>query len=45
LQALRPGTSREILPLDDPANDPQRQEALRILLERIQQRAGTPVLH
>ncbi|HEV3146668.1 MAG TPA: S41 family peptidase [Gemmataceae bacterium] len=30
-QTLRPGDSREILPLDDPDNDPQRQFALREL--------------
>lgn len=36
LQTLRPGKSREILPLDDPANDPQRQEALRLLLRKIE---------
>src|SRR5581483_2443132 len=29
LYALRPGPAREILALDDPANDPQRQDALR----------------
>jgi C-terminal peptidase prc len=35
LQALRPGASREALPLDDPANDPQRQAAVRELQRRI----------
>ncbi len=35
LQSLRPGKSREILPLDDPANDPQRQEALRVLEQTV----------
>jgi len=30
-QTLRPGDSREILPLDDPDNDPQRQFAVRQL--------------
>jgi C-terminal processing protease CtpA/Prc len=33
LQSLRPGMSREVLPLDDPDNDPQRRAALRALLE------------
>jgi len=30
-QTLRPGSSREILPLDDPAMDPQRQDAVKVL--------------
>lgn len=30
-QSLRPGGDREVLPLDDPENDPQRQAALRVL--------------
>jgi C-terminal peptidase prc len=34
-QTLRPGGSRERLPLDDPDADPQRQLALRALRERI----------
>jgi C-terminal peptidase prc len=34
-QTLRPGSSRERLPLDDPANDPQRQLALQALRERL----------
>jgi C-terminal peptidase prc len=37
LQTLRPGPSRERLPLDDPANDPQRQFALQALRERIKE--------
>jgi C-terminal processing protease CtpA/Prc len=32
LQTLRPGSSKESLPLDDPLADPQRQAALRFLL-------------
>ena len=40
LQSLRPGPSLEMLPLDDPANDPQRQDALRILRARLQPPAG-----
>lgn len=35
LQSLRPGKSREILPLDDPVNDPQRQAALVSLVKGI----------
>jgi len=35
LQALRPGNNRELLPLDDPDNDPLRQFALRELLKRV----------
>jgi carboxyl-terminal processing protease len=31
LQSLRPGPSREALPLDDPTADPQLQEALAVL--------------
>lgn len=34
LYSLRPGGAREILPLDDPANDPQRLAALAVLSER-----------
>ena len=34
-QTLRPGESREILPLDDPENDPQRQFAVRQLQKMI----------
>jgi C-terminal peptidase prc len=34
-QTLRPGDSREILPLDDPENDPQRQFAVRQLLKMV----------
>jgi carboxyl-terminal processing protease len=36
LQSLRPGPSFERLPLDDPAGDPQRQEALAALIERME---------
>lgn len=36
-QTLRPGSSREILPLDDPANDPQRQDAVRVLLRSVKE--------
>jgi carboxyl-terminal processing protease len=35
-QTLRPGSSSEALPLDDPENDPQRQVALAALLEQIE---------
>jgi carboxyl-terminal processing protease len=35
LQTLRPGDSREPLPLDDPANDPLRTLAVRALLEQM----------
>jgi carboxyl-terminal processing protease len=34
-QTLRPGTSRERLPLDDPAADPQRQAALQALRDLV----------
>jgi len=34
-QNLRPGTSNESLPLDDPTNDPQRQAALRTLIDMV----------
>lgn len=34
-QTLRPGSSNEALPLDDPENDPQRQAALRFLLDKM----------
>jgi carboxyl-terminal processing protease len=34
-QTLRPGTDNSILPLDDPAADPQRQAALRLLLDSV----------
>jgi carboxyl-terminal processing protease len=34
-QTLRPGSDRHILPLDDPANDPQRQLAVRAVLEQL----------
>ena len=35
LQDLRPGTSYESLPLDDPVADPQRQAALQLLIEML----------
>jgi carboxyl-terminal processing protease len=35
LQTLRPGGSREALPLDDPTADPQRQAALALLRKQI----------
>jgi carboxyl-terminal processing protease len=38
-QTLRPGSSHESLPLDDPENDPQRQTALAALLRQLE--AGT----
>jgi carboxyl-terminal processing protease len=31
LQTLRPGPATEILPLDDPCHDPQRQDAVQAL--------------
>jgi C-terminal peptidase prc len=34
-QALRPGSSSQALPLDDPEQDPQRQAALKALLRRM----------
>jgi carboxyl-terminal processing protease len=34
-QTLRPGNDNKVLPLDDPATDPQRQLALQYLQERI----------
>src|SRR5207302_3156936 len=33
LQDLRPGTSNECLPLDDPVTDPQRQAVLQVLID------------
>lgn len=35
LQTLRPGGAKEVLPLDDPARDPQRQEALQALARKV----------
>src|SRR5262249_42546930 len=35
LQTLRPGSSNEALPLDDPVADPQQQAALKMLRERV----------
>jgi carboxyl-terminal processing protease len=37
-QNLRPGSSSEALPLDDPENDPQRQLALAALLEQVERK-------
>jgi carboxyl-terminal processing protease len=34
-QALRPGDSREPLPLDDPANDPPREFARQVLVRKL----------
>jgi C-terminal peptidase prc len=34
-QTLRPGSSAEALPLDDPVKDPQRQFALKVLLKKL----------
>jgi carboxyl-terminal processing protease len=39
LQTLRPGSSDEALPLDDPEADPQRQAALEALLARLDGKA------
>ncbi len=36
-QILRPGGSREALPLDDPANDPLRQLAVQELVRQLRQ--------
>jgi carboxyl-terminal processing protease len=36
LHALRPGTERDVLPFDDPTNDPQLAAALRILSQQMQ---------
>jgi carboxyl-terminal processing protease len=35
LQTLRPGPSREVLPLDDPEADPQRQAAAQALQDQL----------
>ncbi len=40
-QTLRPGGSHEALPLDDPANDPQRQAAVKTLLRQFNQEPQT----
>jgi len=37
LQTLRPGGCNDALPLDDPANDPQRHAALQFLLTTIKE--------
>jgi carboxyl-terminal processing protease len=42
-QTLRPGSSREVLPLDDPVSDPQRQAALRVLVEMVRQVEGKAI--
>jgi carboxyl-terminal processing protease len=39
-QTLRPGTSTEALPLDDPTADPQRLAALRVLRGMLTERAA-----
>jgi carboxyl-terminal processing protease len=39
LQSLRPGSSAEGLPLDDPEADPQRQAAMEALLSRLDAKA------
>jgi carboxyl-terminal processing protease len=44
LQALRPGGNREALPLDDPANDPLRQLAVRELIRQSRSKDGKPWL-
>jgi C-terminal peptidase prc len=43
LQTLRPGSSNEALPLDDPTADAQRQAALRALLEQIESKGKSSV--
>lgn len=35
LFSIRPGASKEVLFLDDPENDPQRQEALRAMIDLV----------
>jgi C-terminal processing protease CtpA/Prc len=39
LYALRPGGSREALDLDDPAADPQRQRALKLMRQLIDEQS------
>ncbi len=39
-QTLRPGASNHLLPLDDPAEDPQRQAAVRAVVELLKKRDG-----
>lgn len=41
LQDLRPGTSNESLPLDDPIADPQRQTALQALSDLLKHNRGS----
>jgi C-terminal peptidase prc len=41
LQTLRPGSSRKVLPLDDPSKDPQRQFALKVLLRMLNEQKRT----
>jgi C-terminal peptidase prc len=38
-QTLRPGSSNEALPLDDPTADPQRQEAVKALVAQLEEKA------
>jgi carboxyl-terminal processing protease len=40
-QVLRPGPSREVLPLDDPENDPLREFARQYLLRKLQARKSS----
>ena len=40
LYALRPGDSREAMPLDDPAADPQRVRALKLLQALVEERGA-----
>jgi carboxyl-terminal processing protease len=42
-QTLRPGSAKEVLPLDDPAADPQRQMASKALVEKIKSPLPSPV--
>jgi C-terminal peptidase prc len=41
--ALRPGSSKEVLPLDDPERDPVRQLALRELSKQLRQRPSIKI--
>jgi C-terminal peptidase prc len=40
LQSLRPGDSGETLPMDDPANDAQRQFAVKVLRKMLKKKAA-----
>jgi carboxyl-terminal processing protease len=42
-QSLRPGSSNERLPLDDPSADPQRQAAVEAVARRLEQKAQARV--